>query len=108
MGSHAPAFGMVRFGVQQCTKAYKQDIPLTTEKALRSGLTETPASLEAFPRFPAELYLQDTGERGRKKNGENEINICFKNSLGMAKRNLKILSSKAAVSEAARSDGCLR
>lgn len=78
------------------------------EKALRGAPTATPAS----PRSPHPSAALPAGhearERAGKKNGENEINICFKNSLGMAKRNLKILSSKAAVSEAARSDGCLR
>lgn len=112
MGSHLRAFGMARLGAQQRTEAYKQDVFQTTQ-ALRSASTERPALAGSDSRLPApislaELYLQDTGERVREKNGEKEINICFKNSSGVAKRNLKILSSKAAVSEAARSDGCLR
>ena len=104
MGSRSPALGMARFGVQQRTKAYKQDVPPKVYK-----FPDEPARWKRLlaPMAPPERYLQDTGERARKKNPENDINICFKNSSAVAKRNLKILSSKAAVSEAARSDGCL-
>lgn len=68
MGSRSRAFGMAPLGAQQRTKACKRDILLETEKALASALTEIRAALAASPRSPAELSLQDSGERVRKKN----------------------------------------